>query len=270
MHKTILITGATDGIGLEAAKLLAASGHRVLLHGRNPGKLGRAAEAVQRGEGRIPQYVADLSRMDEVQALADEVADAHDNLDVLINNAGVFRVGNPRTEDGLDVRFAVNTIAPFLLTRRLLPRMRASGRVINLSSAAQAPVSLRALAGEVQLSDNAAYAQSKLALTMWSRALAASLGAEGPSVIAVNPGSMLGTKMVKEAYGVPGGDVRIGADILSRAALSGEFADASGKYFDNDAGRFAPPHPDALDARKSEDVVRAIEATLSRLKGRAS
>jgi NAD(P)-dependent dehydrogenase (short-subunit alcohol dehydrogenase family) len=264
MQKKILITGATDGIGLEAAKLLAASGHRLLLHGRNRAKLAKAVEAVQGGEGRVEQYVADLSRMTEVESLADAVAKEHDSLDVLINNAGVFRTANPVTDDGLDVRFAVNTIAPFSLTRRLLPLLGASGRVINLSSAAQAPVNLRALAGEVQLSDNAAYAQSKLALTMWSRALALSLGKDGPSVVAVNPGSMLGTKMVKEAYGVAGGDVGIGADILYRAALSDEFATASGKYFDNDAGRFAPPHPDALDAGKSAEVVRAVETILAK------
>ncbi|MBT8450564.1 MAG: SDR family NAD(P)-dependent oxidoreductase [Deltaproteobacteria bacterium] len=264
MQKTILITGATDGIGLEAAKLLAASGHHMLLHGRNPAKLAKAVKTVQGGDGRVEQYVADLSRMSEVESLADAVANEHDSLDVLINNAGVFRATNTVTEDGLDVRFVVNTIAPFLLTRRLLPLLGASSRVINLSSAAQAPVNLRALAGEVQLSDNAAYAQSKLALTMWSRALALSLGKDGPSVVAVNPGSMLGTKMVKEAYGVAGGDVGIGADILYRAALSDEFATASGKYFDNDAGRFARPHPDALDANKSEDVVRAIEAVLDK------
>ncbi|MFW2390469.1 MAG: SDR family NAD(P)-dependent oxidoreductase [Polyangiales bacterium] len=264
MQKTILITGATDGIGFEAAKLLAASGHHVLLHGRNRAKLEKAVEAVQGGEGRVEQYVADLSRMGEVESLADGVGNEHDSLDVLINNAGVFRVANSTTEEGLDVRFAVNTIAPFLLTRRLLPLLGASSRVINLSSAAQAPVDLRAIAGEIQLSDNAAYAQSKLALTMWSRALALSLGKDGPSVVAVNPGSMLGTKMVKEAYGVAGGDVGIGADILQRAALSDEFATASGKYFDNDAGRFAQPHPDALDASKSADVVRAIEAILAK------
>jgi NAD(P)-dependent dehydrogenase (short-subunit alcohol dehydrogenase family) len=264
MQKTILITGATDGLGLEAAKLLAAAGHHVLLHGRNRAKLEKAVEAVQGGEGRVEQYVADLSRMTEVESLADAVLEHHDSLDVLINNAGVFRTGSPITEDGLDIRFVVNTIAPFLLTRRLLPLLSASSRVVNLSSAAQAPVKLRALGGEIPLSDNAAYAQSKLALTMWSRALALSLGKDGPSVIAVNPGSMLGTKMVKEAFGVPGGDVRIGADILYRAALSDEFATASGKYFDNDAGRFAPPHPDVLDADKSADVVRAIETILAK------
>ena len=86
---------------------------------------------------------------------------------------------------------------------------------------------------------------------------------DGPAIIAVNPRSMLGSKMVKEAYGVAGGDLRIGAEILCRAALSDEFADASGKYFDNDTGRFASPHPDALNAKKCEDVVREIEAIIA-------
>ena len=160
------------------------------------------------------------------------------------------------------MRFVVNTIAPYLLTQRLLPLMETSARVINLSSAAQAPVDLAALAGGRKLDDMAAYAQSKLALTMWSRHLALVLGKDGPVVVAVNPGSMLGSKMVKEAFGVAGGDIGIGAKILVRAALSDEFADASGSYFDNDAGRFAEPHPDALDPRKSAQVVQAIEALL--------
>ena len=166
-------------------------------------------------------------------------------------------------QDGLDVRFAVNTIAPYLLMQRLLPLLGASGRVINLSSAAQSPVNPEALAGRAKLSDGAAYAQSKLALTMWSRSLALSLEDDGPAVIAVNPGSMLGSKMVKEAFGVTGGDIRIGAEILTRAALEDEFAAASGRYFDNDSGRFASPHSDALDPRKSEEFVRVIAAILA-------
>lgn len=113
------------------------------------------------------------------------------------------------------------------------------------------------------LSDNAAYAQSKLALTMWSRGLALAQGVEGPAVIAVNPGSFLGTKMVKQAYGLNGRDVGIGEDILCRAALSDEFATASGQYYDNDSGRFASPHPDALDPGKSQEVVRTIEMVLA-------
>ena len=170
------------------------------------------------------------------------------------------------TQDGLDVRFAVNTIAPYLLTQRLLPLLGTSGRVVNLSSAAQSPVDPKALAGKVRLSDGAAYAESKLALTMWSRALALSLGDDGPAIIAVNPGSMLGTKMVKQAFGVAGGDVRIGAEILCRVALGDEFAAASGQYFDNDSGKFASPHLDALDPQKSSEIVRVIEAVLTEMK----
>ena len=262
MSKTVLITGSTDGIGLETARRLVADGHRVLLHGRNADKLGRV-KAKLSALGEVEAYVADLSVLAEVDALADAVAARHDRLDVLVNNAGVYNTPEPRTADGLDVRFAVNTVAPYLLTRRLLPLLPPDGRVVNLSSAAQAPVDLDALAGRRPLSDGAAYAQSKLALTMWSRTLADSLGAGSPVVVSVNPGSFLGTKMVRDAFGTAGKDVGIGVDILVRAALADEFADASGLYFDNDSGRFAPPHPDALDAGKRQKVSRGIEAILS-------
>ena len=100
---------------------------------------------------------------------------------------------------------------------------------------------------------------------MWSRHLALSLKERGPTVIAVNPGSLLATKMVKQAYGVAGKDIQIGAEILYRAALEDEFADASGKYFDNDSGQFASPHRDALDSKKSEKLVRVIESILAEL-----
>lgn len=266
MPKTILITGSTDGIGLATAEMLASQGHDVLLHGRNLSKLENAEKklAALPGGGRIESYVADLSRMADVKALAKAVAEKHAQLDVLINNAGIYNTSSPVTQDGLDVRFVVNAIAPYLLTQKLLPLMGESGRVINLSSAAQSPVDLNALAGRVQLSDGVAYAQSKLALTMWSRSLALSLGDRAPIVVAVNPGSLLGSKMVKQAFGIAGGDIRKGADILTRAALSDEFKTASGLYFDNDRGQFAPPHPDALDPQKSQAVVRAIEELLAK------
>lgn len=263
--KTILITGATDGIGLATARELAALGHTVLLHGRNPAKLADA-EAMMTGlagRGGVETYLADLSRMTEVEALATAVTGRHDRLDVLINNAGVYNTADPVTVDGLDARFAVNTIAPYLLTRRLLPLLGAGSRVINLSSAAQAPVDPDALAGRVKLSDGAAYAQSKLAITMWSRSMAKALGQDGPAVIAVNPGSLLASKMVKEAFGIPGKDIGIGAEILCRAALDDDFAAASAQYFDNDSGQFTPPHGDALDPQKTEDVVHRIEAILT-------
>lgn len=268
MTKTILITGSTDGIGLETARALVSLGHHVLLHGRNPKKLDaaeRELSALPSG-GEVESFAADLSDLAQVEALADAVTAREARLDVLINNAGVFAVPEPVTGDGLDVRFVVNTIAPYVLTRRLLPLLGPSGRVVNLSSAAQSPVDLRALAGELRLSDGPAYAQSKLALTMWSRSMAHDIGDEGPAIIAVNPGSMLGTKMVKQAYGVAGADVGVGAEILRRAALDDDFAGASGQYFDNDSGRFADPHPDALDPRKCAEVVAGVEAVLNRLR----
>ena len=264
MQKKILITGSTDGIGLETAKMLVSKGHHVLLHGRNPSKL-EAAETMLSalpGAGSIERYVSDLSLMANVKVLADGVSEKHNQLDVLINNAGVYNTSTPITQDGLDIRFAVNAIAPYLLTQRLLPLLGTSGRVVNLSSAAQSPVNLQALTGQVRLSDSTAYAQSKLALTMWSRSLALSLKDDGPAIIAVNPGSLLGSKMVKQAYGIAGGDIRIGADILCRAALADEFAAASGQYFDNDSRQFAAPHSDALDSQKIQEVVRIIETVL--------
>ena len=264
MEKRILLTGATDGIGLETAKMLAAEGHTVLLHGRNSDKLENTAKALSSFVDRAntESYLADLSRMDEVEALAKTVSEKHKKLDVLINNAGIFKTSETVTEDGLDVRFVVNTIAPYLLTMRLLPLFEQSGRIINLSSAAQAPVDLKALTGQVRLPDMEAYAQSKLALTMWSRKMALSYP-DGPVIVAVNPGSMLGSKMVKEAFGVVGSDLRIGADILVRAALSNEFAKATGQYFDNDQRRFALPHPDAMNSLKTKAVVDTLKAMLN-------
>ena len=264
MKKTILITGSTDGIGLETAKMLASQGHHVLLHGRNPAKLKEAEKAIITitGGDSIESYVADLSCMSDVEELAKAVNEKHDRLDVLINNAGIYKTSDPITQEGLDVRFAVNTIAPYLLTQRLLPLLGSSSRVINLSSAAQAPVNPDALAGRVHLSDQmAAYAQSKLAITMWSHSMALTHD-DGPVFIAVNPGSLLATKMVKEGFGMAGKDIGIGADILTRAALSDEFAAASGKYFNNDVGEFTSPHSDALDTQKSQEMVRVIETVL--------
>ena len=199
--------------------------------------------------------------------MADAIAKDRASLDVLINNAGVFKTSDARTDDGLDARFAVNTIAPYLLTKKLLPALGSSGRVINLSSAAQAPVDLDALQGEGQLEDMAAYAQSKLALTMWSSSMARALGAKGPSIFPVNPGSMLGSKMVKEGIGVAGGDLGVGADILSRAALSDEFDGVSGQYFDNDKGRLSEPHPAGQDPAACDVVTRAVEQVLTRIVG---
>lgn len=267
MKKTILLTGATDGIGLQTAKQLAAEGHQLLLHGRSPAKLEQAVSAVSaiEGAGKVESYVADLSDLSQVYTLAEHIAQLHGRLDVVINNAGVFNLAEPTTRDGLDARFAVNTIAPYILTKALLPLLHDSGRVVNLSSAAQASVDLSALVGAPRLTDNAAYAQSKLAILMWTQDMAIKYP-QGPVFVAINPASFLGSKMVKEAYGVAGGDLSIGADIICRAALSDEFSTANGLYFDNDIGQFSKPHSDAQNPANAAVVVKTMEDYLSIIK----
>ena len=144
-----------------------------------------------------------------------------------------------------------------------MPLLGNDARVVNLSSAAQAPVQADELTKPSALDDGAVYAKSKLALTMWSRQMALALGEQGPVIVAVNPKSFLGSKMVKQAYGVAGNSLQIGADILLKAALSDEFANASGLYFDNDTGRFASPHADAMNEDKIAAITHTIEQVLA-------
>ena len=128
---------------------------------------------------------------------------------------------------------------------------------MNLSSAAQAPVALHALTGDRAFSNIEAYAQSKLAITIWSHDMARALP-DRPLVQAVNPGSLLASKMVKDGFGIAGNDLSIGADILCRATLSEAFEGQSGAYYDNDAGHFGPSNPAALDPEHASHVMAAI------------
>lgn len=259
MSKTILMTGGSDGLGLASAKILVDQGHRVLLHGRSPAKT--EAAAVELGAEPL---IADLSDITQVAALAEAVKAKTDQLDVLINNAGIPKASETVLPNGLDVRFMVNTVAPFALADLLLPIIPKTGRIVNLSSAAQAPVDLAALRGKRRLEDMPAYAQSKLALTQWTSHWA-SLMPKGPLLVSVNPGSLLATKMVKEGFGMAGNDISIGSDIIVRAALSAEFEGRSGAYFDQDTRAFGPPHPDAMDAGLCRETSEAVRELISNL-----
>ena len=263
--KVILITGSTDGIGLEAAKQLIAKGHQVLLHGRNPTKLEKVAAelGIDNGDSK---YIADLSDLKQVYEMSQKLKKDHTKIDVLLNNAGIFVTPNPKSIDGIDIRFAVNTVAPYILTKELLETIpKKTGRVVNLSSAAQSPVNIQDAftPGSGRFNSNQAYAQSKLALTMWTNAMAA----DHPdhNIFSINPASFIGTKMVKEAYGAEGKSLSIGADILSEAATGKKFERASGKYFDNDRGTFGHPHPDAMKLSKNREVVEAIDTLIRQL-----
>lgn len=260
MHKTIFITGSTDGIGRESARAFLAQGHRVLLHGRNADKLARLRHrlAHEFGSESLDTELADLSNLGQVRQLAERILDKGLQLDVLINNAGLFKVSPAVADNGLDLRFVVNTIAPWMLTRALLPALATDARVINLSSAAQAPVSVSALRGQQRIQDDfSAYAQSKLALTMWSMEPALIGLRDEHAMVAVNPGSLLASKMVREGFGTEGKDLGIGVRILERMALE-PGAVRSGHYFDNDAGRYADPHPSAMQAENRIAVCEAI------------
>lgn len=155
---------------------------------------------------------------------------------------------------------------------------KGKSRVINVSSAAQRSVSLKALSGQTLPKDDmAAYAQSKLGITMWTKHMADVEGTrqqqEGEKQIvfvAINPGSLLNTKMAREGFGFTNGGADVGAKVLVRAATSDEFANANGQYFDNDARRFAPLHQDAADANLNAALVNKMEQVLNRLGGAAS
>ena len=163
----------------------------------------------------------------------------------------------------------VNYLTPYLLTKELLPLLKKApnSRIVNLSSAAQSPVDLNSLSEHPELSSQQAYAQSKLALTMWSFDLSKQM--TNPSVIAVNPGSLLNTKMAQEAYGQHWSSADKGSSLLLDLATSSEFEGITGKYFDNDLGdprgRFGKAHADAYHQLKIEDLIQATEDILSKI-----
>jgi len=267
MSKTILITGSTDGIGKLAVAKLASSGYQVILHGRNPDKLSTVIKEIKAASGseNIKGYQADFSKLEEVKSMAAKIKEDLQSIDVLVNNAGVFKATNPKNENGLDPRMVVNYLASYELTQSLLPLLQQSSdpRIINLSSAAQATVSPQSLEKNAKLSDNEAYAQSKLAILLWSFYFAKQH--KDITTIALNPGSLLNTKMVMEAYGKFWSSADKGADIIIDLAIHSKYSDCSGKYFDNDKGEFNQAHPDAYQDETIDALIVSTEKLLESL-----
>jgi NAD(P)-dependent dehydrogenase (short-subunit alcohol dehydrogenase family) len=239
--QVVLVTGSTDGIGRRTAHDLARMGATVLLHGRSRER----GEATLReirdatGNDKLEYYLADFSSLAEVRSLADEVQANHDALDVLINNAGVGvgRRGETRrdlSQDGYELRFAVNHLAPYLLTRLLLPSLRraAPSRIVNVASGAQSPINFDDVMLERNYDGLRAYSQSKLAMVMFTFDLAEELEGENITVNCLHPGSLVDTKMVRETFGRPMGDVQSGADAVIYLATSPKVEGVTGKYFD--------------------------------------
>ena len=268
MSKTILITGSTDGIGKLAAIKLAKDGHEVYVHGRNVEKLKKVISEIKEASSNenIDGFVADFSDLDAVSNMAENIKNRVSKVDVLINNAGIFKTSITSGFKGFDIRLVVNYLAPYVLTNALLPLLQKENktRVVNLSSAAQSHVTDAALAGMDILNASEAYAQSKLALTMWSFEFAKQH--DTISVIAVNPGSLLNTKMASEAYGQHWSPATKGADILYDLAISDEYEGVTGKYFDNDKGNpkgtFAKAHPDAYDEQLISKLIKKTKTLL--------
>lgn len=261
--KHILITGSTDGIGKLLALRLAKEGHFVGVHGRNEAKLNATVTEIkaESKNDNVVGFLADYSNLSDVRKMAKEVTEKMPKIDVLVNNAGIFKAKIDTAANGVDVRLVVNYLAPYQFTNAVLPLLKKADapRIVNLSSAAQSPVSLNALQGGISLGANDAYAQSKLALTMWSFYLAKQ--EPSISVVAVNPGSLLDTKMAKEAYGQHWSPAEKGVDILYDLAMTDSAE--TGKYFDNDKGFYSEAHPDAYNALKIEGLLKKTMTILN-------
>ena len=192
--KTVLITGGTGGIGRAAAIALASMGARVGITGRDRARAERAAAAIARESGSpaVDVFVADMSSQAEVRRLADEVLAAYPRLDVLLNNVGGFWAHRHVTADGLEHTFALNHLAPFLLTGLLLERLKASApaRIVTVSSGAQANGRMHFddLQGERGYSGQRAYNQSKLANVMFTYELARRLQGSRVTATVLHPG----------------------------------------------------------------------------------
>jgi NAD(P)-dependent dehydrogenase (short-subunit alcohol dehydrogenase family) len=262
-RQTILVTGATDGHGRALARELVSRGATVLLHGRSEERL----EDTQRELGAAATYVADFSSLEEVRRLASALERDQERLDLLVNNAGIGGGDGRREEsaDGYELRFAVNYLAPFLLTNLLLPLLRhsAPARIVNVASAGQAAIDFDDVMLERRYDAMRAYGQSKLAQIMFTFELAERLRGEdaGVTVNALHPASLMNTKMVYESFGYTMSKVEDGVEATLRLAISPELEGVTGRYFER--LREARPNKQADDAEARRRLWRLSEELVS-------
>jgi retinol dehydrogenase 14 len=251
-EKVCLITGATSGIGKATAMGLADMGASVVMVGRDRGR-GEAALAEikeKSANGSVHLLLANLSSREEIHRLADEFKEAYPRLDVLINNAGVFRSERTTTPDGLETTFAVNHLAHFLLTDLLLDVLKASApsRIVNVSSGdhSNGTIDFDDLQGEKGYKGAKAYSQSKLANVLFTYELAWRLEGTGVSANCLHPGAGIRTNFGSGVSGVLGFTVRAlkplmkspekGAETSIYLASSPEVEGLSSRYFAKKAG----------------------------------
>ncbi len=241
-QRTFVVTGATDGIGRETAYELLARGHRVLVHGRSEAKASATAQelAARAKKGTAVAVAGDLGKPAEVRALANAIA-KEPHVHVLVNNAGIFANERTLTPEGHELTVAVNHYAPFFLTTLLLDKLRASAapgaeaRVVNVSSVAHnrgnfEPDDMTFAKG---FSGYAAYAASKLMNVLFTYELARRLGAgSGIATFALHPG-VIGTKLLKEGFGIGGAALSEGAKTSLFAATSPELEGRTALYLDD-------------------------------------
>ncbi|MEV5987985.1 SDR family NAD(P)-dependent oxidoreductase [Streptomyces sp. NPDC052051] len=260
--RTTLITGATQGMGRALALDLAARGGTVLLHGRDRARLDAVAEETRAAapDATVRTYLADLSDLDQVHAMADRVRTTETHLDGLINNAVAGGGAEPLTRElsrqGHELRFAVNHLAPYALTRDLLPLLTASApaRVVNVASIGQEAIDFDDVMLERDYEGLRAYCRSKLALIMATFEWAAELGGSGVTVNALHPAHLMDTDGVR-AYGLtPVTGVDEGVRPTVRLLLDPELATTTGRYFD----RFtdARAHDQAYDPGARERLMK--------------
>jgi NAD(P)-dependent dehydrogenase (short-subunit alcohol dehydrogenase family) len=253
-EQTILITGATDGLGRALAADLARDGPELLLHGRDDERGRATLEEIRAATGneRLHWLRADLASLDEVRALAAQVTQTTDRLDVLVNNAGIGTTlpgdgARLESRDGFELRFAVNYLAGYLLARSLVPLLRASapGRIVNVASAGQAPIDFDDVMLERSYSGGQAYAQSKLAQVMFTFDLAEELGDDGVTATCLHPATYMPTKMVIAAGVEPATALDQGVRATRRLVADPELDGVTGRYFNG--ARVADPLAQAND-----------------------